>query len=72
MIQMVVNDQFFRRTDGALDGVKLLGNVDTRPLSLNHGDDVLQMTMRAFQTVDHVGMHGMKVFFKHVISYPPG
>ena len=66
---MIVNDQLLGRVDRTFDSMKLLGDVETFPFSFNHGNYILQMPARPLQSLDHVGMGGMKVFFAHV-AYP--
>ena len=59
MVQVVVNQGLLGSVDRALDGLKLLNNIDTRSTADEHRDDILQVTIGALEAIDNLGMTGM-------------
>ena len=54
VIEVVVNQDLFRRAKGALDRVQLLHDVHARLATLDHRNDVLQVPTGALQAVGHL------------------
>ena len=71
VIEVVVNKRLLCFVDCAFDGVKLLCQVETGTAALDHGNDLLQMTVRAAQALDDLRV-GLMEFVDHIESYPPG
>ena len=53
---MVVDQRLLGLRNGLLDRVQLLGNVEARPLRLDHVDDAAEVTFGAPQALDDFGM----------------
>jgi len=71
---MVLNQRLLGLRDRLFDGLKLLGDVMARATVLNHLDDAAQVTVRALEPLDDLGMGAMDVLAcRHgLTSYPPG
>jgi hypothetical protein len=56
MADMIVDQRFLGVVDRVLDGLKLLGELQTRPPLFDHVDDHVQVTVGALEALDDVGM----------------
>ncbi len=65
IVEMVLNQGFLGLTDGFLDGVKLLRDVETRAAVTDHSDNAAQMPFGAFEALDDFGMGFVTVLSGH-------
>jgi len=72
MINVIMDQLPFCFPNGLLDGVKLLGNVETRTLRLDHLDDAAEVALCAPQTLDDFWMRLVNLGVSHAYTYPPG
>jgi hypothetical protein len=56
MVDVVADERLLRLAHGALDGVKLLGEVEAGASGLDHLDDPAQVVVGALQALDDLGM----------------
>jgi len=65
MVDVVLNQCAFGLGSRLLNGVKLLGDVDTRPLRLDHFYHAEKMAVGTFQPLDDIGVGCMVGVFCH-------
>ncbi len=58
---MILDQRALGLADGLFHRMKLLGDIETRPARLDHGDDAAKMALGALQPLDRIGMGGMDV-----------
>jgi hypothetical protein len=56
MINVVMHQSSFGVTDGAFDGLELLGDFQAVSLSFKHGDNTFEMAICSFESIDDVGV----------------
>ena len=56
MVDVIVDQGLLGRRHGLLDRMKLLGEIQTRSPTLDHGDGLAQMTLGALQPIDDLGV----------------
>lgn len=61
MVDVIINKRTLGTGDGIFNSLKLLRQVDTRPLFLNHADDTAQVTRRPIEALDDRGVTGVSV-----------
>jgi hypothetical protein len=66
-----VDECFFGRADGFLDGMELLRNVEAGLLSLDHADDRPKVAFGTLQTLDDFGMGSVDSRFSHMHILSP-
>ena len=71
MINMVMNQRSFGLADGLLDGVQLLGEVDTRAPLIKHLDYAAKMTLSSSQSFDDFGVGFVKMILCHSQNISP-
>jgi hypothetical protein len=56
IVDVVMHQGLFGLGNGFLDSVELLGDIETRPALLDHGDGRAKMTFYSLEPPDYVGM----------------
>jgi len=56
MVDMVVDQHLLGLADGLFDGVELLGEIETVPALLEHGEDAPKVSFSSFQALDDIRM----------------
>ncbi len=69
MIDMIVDQRFFRTRDGLLDGMKLLRDIDAGSARLNHIDNAAQMAAGPVEPLDDRRMAAVRMI-GHFNCYP--
>src|SRR5262245_5365612 len=69
MIEMILDQGLLGLADRLLHRVELLGDIETRPTTLDHLDDAVQMPCGAPQPLDDVGMGFVEGRFVVHIKY---
>lgn len=71
VVDVVVDKGLLGGRNRLLDGVKLLGEINAGPLILHHLDHGPNVTFRAFEALDDVGMRCMRDVY-HAFDLSPG
>jgi hypothetical protein len=72
MIDVVVDQRLLGLANRLLDGVKLLGDIETGPSFLDHADDAAEMSLRASAASRcRDGFGGLDYCLACARSYPP-
>jgi hypothetical protein len=71
MIDVVVDQGFLGLANGLLDGVELLGDIETGSSLLDHRNDAPQVSFRPLQPLHDIRVALMNVCILHALSYPP-
>ena len=68
MIDVIVDQRSLGFSDRFLDGVKLLGQIETRAALTEHLDDPAEMSFGATKPLDDIRMRFVDVIFCHLAN----
>ena len=71
MIDMVVDQNSLGLTDSSFDRMKLLGEIETRPLLVKHLNHATKVALGAFQPLDDIRVCFMKMVVCHTPTLSP-
>ena len=72
MIDVIMDQRLLRLTEGLLDGMELLRQVETGAALRKHLDHLVKVTFGPLEPLDDSGMCFVNMFFHDQDSIPPG